>query len=100
MEFLSQYKHYVAPALVSVLTVSLLKMGIFVTHGDLEQSLRMLESTIRSEYATRQDIEDIKSLLNRLDGQLSRLDDRINHERQDNAQPNRFPGKNFQPEGR
>jgi len=86
MEMLSQYKHYVTPALVSVLTVSLLKMGIFVTHGDLEQSLRTLEGTLRSEYATRQDIDDIKSLLNRLDAQLSRLDDRINHERMNRFQ--------------
>jgi hypothetical protein len=78
MELFSQYKHYFAPALISVLTVSLLKMGIFVTHGDLEQSLRALETLIRSEYATRQDIDDIKSLLNRLDDQISRMDERLN----------------------
>lgn len=78
MEFLSHYKQYVAPALISVLTISLLKIGIFVTHADMEQSLRLLESAIRSEYATKQDIEDIKALLNRLDLQLSRMDDRLN----------------------
>lgn len=71
MDLFSQYKQYVTPALISVLTISLLKMGIFVTHGDLEQSLRTLENTIRSEYATRQDIEDIKALLNRLDDRLN-----------------------------
>lgn len=83
MELLSQAKHYVTPAVISILTVSLLKMGIFVTHGDLEQSLRSLEKNLRSEYATRQDIEDIKSLLNRLDEQLSRLDDRLEKSRRE-----------------
>ena len=83
MELLSQAKHYVTPAVISILTVSLLKMGIFVTHGDVEQSLRSLEKNLRSEYATRQDIEDIKSLLNRLDGQLSRLDDRLEKSRRE-----------------
>ncbi|MCE3236988.1 MAG: hypothetical protein K0Q50_3180 [Vampirovibrio sp.] len=83
MELLSQAKHYVTPAVISILTVSLLKMGIFVTHGDLEQSLRNLEKNLRSEYATRQDIEDIKSLLNRLDEQLSRLDDRLEKSRRE-----------------
>jgi hypothetical protein len=59
-------------------------MGIFVTHADLEQSLRSLETEVRAEYATKQDIADIKALLNRLDLQLSRLDDRLNAERKDN----------------
>ncbi|HEY9685473.1 MAG TPA: hypothetical protein V6C52_00710 [Coleofasciculaceae cyanobacterium] len=66
------------PAVISVVTVGLLKIGIFVTHGDLEQSLRAMETSIRSEYATKQDIEDIKALLNRLDVQISRMDDRLN----------------------
>lgn len=79
MELLSQTRHYLLPALVSVVTVGLLKIGIFVTHGDLEQSLRLLENSIRAEYATKQDIADIKTLLNRLDLQLSRLDDRLNN---------------------
>jgi hypothetical protein len=83
MELFSQYKHYVAPALISVVTVSLLKMGIFVTHADLEQSLRAMETSVRSEYATKQDIADIKALLNRLDFQLSRLDDRLNATQKD-----------------
>ena len=83
MELLSQAKHYVTPAVISIITVSLLKMGIFVTHGDLEQSLRSLEKNLRSEYATRQDIEDIKSLLNRMDEQLSRLDDRLEKSRRE-----------------
>jgi ribosome-associated translation inhibitor RaiA len=59
-------------------TVGLLKIGIFVTHGDLEQSLRAMETSIRAEYATKQDIEAIKALLNRLDIQISRMDDRLN----------------------
>jgi hypothetical protein len=83
MELFSQYKHYVAPALISVLTVSLLKMGIFVTHADLEQSLRAMETEVRAEYATKQDIADIKALLNRLDLQMSRLDDRLNAAQKD-----------------
>jgi hypothetical protein len=78
MEFFSQAKQYFMPALISVVTVGLLKIGIFVTHGDLEQSLRAMETSIRSEYATKQDIEDIKALLNRLDLQISRMDDRLN----------------------
>jgi hypothetical protein len=78
MEFFSQAKQYFMPALISVVTVGLLKIGIFVTHGDLEQSLRAMETSIRSEYATKQDIEDIKALLNRLDVQISRMDDRLN----------------------
>jgi hypothetical protein len=78
MEFFSQAKQYFMPALISVVTVGLLKIGIFVTHGDLEQSLRVMETSIRSEYATKQDIEDIKALLNRLDVQISRMDDRLN----------------------
>lgn len=77
MDWLTQCKHYVAPVMLSVLTVSMLKMGIFVTHADLEQSLRALEGSIRTEYATRRDIEEIKSLLNRLDSQLTRLEDRL-----------------------
>lgn len=78
MEFFSQAKQYFMPAVISVVTVGLLKIGIFVTHGDLEQSLRAMETSIRSEYATKQDIEDIKALLNRLDVQISRMDDRLN----------------------
>lgn len=79
MELLTQAKQYITPALISVVTLSLLKMGIFITHGDLEQSLRMLENNIRSEYATKQDINDIKLLLNHMDTQLSKLDDRLNN---------------------
>jgi hypothetical protein len=78
MEFFSHAKQYFMPAVISVVTVGLLKIGIFVTHGDLEQSLRAMETSIRSEYATKQDIEDIKALLNRLDVQISRMDDRLN----------------------
>ena len=73
MEFFSQLKHYCLPTLISIVAVGILKIGIFVTRGDMEQSLRSLENSIRSEYATKQDIDDIKSLLNRLDIQLSRL---------------------------
>lgn len=78
MELFSQYKNYLLPAVISIVTVGIMKIGIFVTHGDLEQSLRMLENSIRAEYATKQDIEDIKFLLHRLDAQLSRMDDRLN----------------------
>jgi hypothetical protein len=78
MEILTQYKQYWISALTSLVAVGLFKMGLFVTHGDLEQSLRMLESDIRATYATQRDIEDIKHLLNRVDVQLSRIEDRMN----------------------
>lgn len=61
------------PALISLVTVSLLKMGIFVTPVELQQALRQLENSIRSEYATRQDVEDIKTLLNKIDDRLNNL---------------------------
>lgn len=78
MEAFSQIRQYLLPALISLVTVSLLKMGIFVTPVELEQSLRHLENSIRAEYATRQDVEDIKTLLNRLDLHLNKIDDRLN----------------------
>jgi hypothetical protein len=84
MEKLSQIRQYAIPALVSLITVSLLKLGIFVTPVELEQSLRRLENSIRTEYATRQDVEDIKTLLNRLDFQLNKIDDRLNNQHQGN----------------
>lgn len=77
MEFLSQCKQYLLPAVVSVVAVGLLKMGLFVTPGDLEQSLRRMETSMRADYATRRDIDDLKLLLNRLDQQISRIDDRL-----------------------
>lgn len=77
MEMFTQAKQYLMPAAISVMAVGLMKVGIFVTHGDMEQSLRTLENSIRGEYATRQDIEDIKFLLNRMNMQLDRLDDRL-----------------------
>lgn len=78
MDILPQVRQYVVPALISFVTVSLLKLGIFVTPVELEQSLRRLESSIRAESATRQDVEDIKTLLSRLDFQLNKIDDRLN----------------------
>ncbi len=77
MELLSQAKQYMVPAAVSVMAISLLKIGLFVTHGDLEQSLRLLENSLRAEYATRRDIDDIKQLLGKMDSRLSRLDERL-----------------------
>ncbi len=82
MELLTQARQYVVPALISFVTVSLLKLGIFVTPVELEQSLRQLENSIRAEYATRQDVEDIKTLLNRLDLQLNKINDRLNHQQE------------------
>ncbi len=82
MELFAQARQYVVPALISFVTVSLLKLGIFVTPVELEQSLRQLENAIRAEYATRQDVEDIKTLLNRLDLQLNKINDRLNHQRE------------------
>lgn len=82
MELLTQARQYVVPALISFVTVSLLKLGIFVTPVELEQSLRQLENSIRAEYATRQDVEDIKTLLNRLDFQLNKINDRLNHQQE------------------
>ncbi len=81
MELFAQARQYVVPALISFVTVSLLKLGIFVTPVELEQSLRQLENSIRAEYATRQDVEDIKLLLNKLDLQLNKINDRLNHQR-------------------
>ncbi|WP_303673472.1 hypothetical protein [Vampirovibrio chlorellavorus] len=82
MELFAQARQYVVPALISFMTVSLLKLGIFVTPVELEQSLRQLENAIRAEYATRQDVEDIKTLLNRLDFQLNKINDRLNHQQE------------------
>lgn len=77
MEILSGLKQYLLPAVLSLLAVSLLKMGLFVTFGDLEYSLRKLETAIRSEYATRQDIQDIKQMLVRMEDRLEKLDERL-----------------------
>ncbi|WMU93391.1 hypothetical protein EMOOHJMP_00198 [Microcystis phage MaAM05] len=82
MELFAQARQYVVPALISFVMVSLLKLGIFVTPVELEQSLRQLENAIRAEYATRQDVEDIKTLLNRLDLQLNKINDRLNHQQE------------------
>lgn len=79
MERFTQARQYLVPALISLVTVSLLKMGIFVTPVELQQALRQLENSIRAEYATRQDVEDIKTLLNRVDSQLNKIDDRLNN---------------------
>lgn len=81
MELIAQARQFIIPALISVVAVSILKLGIFVTPVELEQSMRQLENAIRSEYATRQDVEDIKTLLNRLDLQLNKLNDRLNDQR-------------------
>lgn len=77
METISGIKQYVFPAILSVLALGLLKIGLFVTYGDLERSLRHLETTIRSEYATKQDIQDVKVMLTRLDVQLGKINDRL-----------------------
>lgn len=81
MDFFAQSKQYVLPAFISVVMVSLMKIGIFVTQADLVQSFRQLENAIRLEYATKQDVQDIKTMLNRLDVQISKLDERLNHRR-------------------
>lgn len=60
-------------AIVGIVLYSLLKLNLFVTHADLEQSLRTLESKVRGEYATRQDIQDIKHTLDTLNNKLDRL---------------------------
>ena len=83
MEHISALKQALLPALISVVAVGLLKIGLFVTYGDLERSLRQMESTIRSEYATRQDIDDVKRMLTRMETHLDKLDDRLG-ERRDN----------------
>ena len=70
-------KQYLLPALISVIAIGLLKVGLFVTYGDMERSFRLLEQSIRSEYATKQDIQDIKLLLTRVDMHLVKLDDRL-----------------------
>lgn len=75
---LSSYQSYIVPAIIAVLTVGIMKLGFFVTHADLEQSLRGLEHTLQSQYARQKDIEDIKTMLSRLDIQISRIEDRIN----------------------
>lgn len=77
MESISSIKQYVFPAVLSVLAVGLLKIGLFVTYGDLERSLRQMETTIRSEYATKQDIQDVKIILTRLDEHLGKINERL-----------------------
>lgn len=76
MEPIATVRQAVVPAMLSVLAIGMLKIGLFVTYADLEKSLRQLETNIRSEYATKQDIQDIKLMLTRLDVQLSKLNER------------------------
>lgn len=83
MDFFAQSKQYVMPALISVVMVGLMKIGIFVTQADLVQAFRQLENAIRIEYATKQDIQDIKTMLNRLDLQISKLDERLNRRKEE-----------------
>lgn len=80
MELFSQARQYVMPACISFITVSILKLGLFVTPAELAQSLREMETATRAEYATQRDVADIKTLLNRMDVQLSKIDDRLNAE--------------------
>ena len=77
METFSHLKQWVLPAVLSVIAIGLMKMGLFVTYGDLERSLRLLETEMRGEYATRSDIQDIKGMLHKLDTQLGKVNDRL-----------------------
>ncbi|MEM0952317.1 MAG: hypothetical protein AAGI66_09285 [Cyanobacteria bacterium P01_H01_bin.74] len=71
-------KTVISPVLVSVVTIGLMKLGIFVTHADLEQSLRSLEHDTQLHYATRNDVKDIKAMILQVNNHLIRMDNRLN----------------------
>lgn len=63
--------------LVGAVIYTLLNLNLFVTHAQLQDELRRLEHAINSQYATRQDINDVKVSLDRLNSKLDKLNDRF-----------------------
>lgn len=70
-------KHYGMLALVGLVIYSLLKLNLFVTQAQLEQQLRLLEAQIRSEYATKQDIREIKDSIAAVNITLDKLNEKL-----------------------
>lgn len=73
---LSTLKQYGVMALVGMVIYSLLKLNLFVTQAQLEQQLRLLEAQTRAEYATKQDIREIKDSIDSLNAKLDKVFDR------------------------
>ena len=63
--------------LIGAVIYTLLNLNLFVTHAQLQDELRRLEHAISSQYATRQDINDVKQSLDRLNTKLDKLTDRF-----------------------
>ncbi len=70
-------KQYGMAALVGAVIYSLLKLNLFVTHAQLEQQLRIMESQTRMEYATKQDIAEIKATMNTLNTKLDKVYEKV-----------------------
>lgn len=76
MDF-TNIKQYSFLALVGLIIFSLLKLNLFVTQAQLEQQLRLMEAQIRSEYATKQDIQEIKASIATLNSKLDKVYDKV-----------------------
>ncbi len=63
--------------LIGAVIYTLLNLNLFVTHAQLQDELRRLEHAINSQYATRQDINDVKVSLDKLNTKLDKLADRF-----------------------
>lgn len=63
--------------LIGAVIYTLLNLNLFVTHAQLQDELRRLEHAINSQYATRQDINDVKQSLDRLNTKLDKLTGRF-----------------------
>ncbi len=74
---MTNLKQYSVMALVGILIVSLLKLNLFVTQAQLEQQLRILEAQIRTEYATKQDIQEIKDSISDINRKLDKFYDKV-----------------------
>lgn len=74
---LTNAKYYGMLALVGAVIYSLLKLNLFVTQGQLEQQLRLLESQTRAEYATKQDIREIKESMILINTKLDKLNESL-----------------------
>jgi hypothetical protein len=74
-ELFGHLRQAAIPASLSLIALSLLNTGLFVSSTQLERALRQMEGQIRAEYATRQDIQDVKGMLQELNLKLGRLEE-------------------------
>jgi hypothetical protein len=76
-EWLKTFRPFLLPVLVAVVAVSLMKLDLFVTYADMEREFRMLETKNTAQFATKQDIQEIKQLLASLNISFRRIEEHL-----------------------